>query len=60
MLTGDVNDDGEVNIGDVTAIIDYLLGNASDTFNIEAADVNGDGEVNIGDVTAIIDMLLGK
>jgi len=60
VLTGDVNDDGEVNIGDVTAIIDYLLGNASDTFNIEAADVNGDGEVNIGDVTAIIDMLLGK
>ena len=60
VLTGDVNDDGEVNIGDVTAIIDYLLGNASDTFNIEAADVNGDGEVNIADVTAIIDMLLGK
>ena len=60
VLTGDVNDDGEVNIGDVTSIIDYLLGNASDTFNIEAADVNGDGEVNIGDVTAIIDMLLGK
>jgi len=60
VLTGDVNDDGEVNIGDVTAIIDYLLGNASDTFNIEAADVNGDGEINIGDVTAIIDMLLGK
>lgn len=60
VLMGDVNDDGEVNIGDVTAIIDYLLGNASDTFNIEAADVNGDGEVNIGDVTAIIDMLLGK
>lgn len=60
VLTGDVNDDGEVNIGDVTAIIDYLLGKASDTFNIEAADVNGDGEVNIGDVTAIIDMLLGK
>lgn len=60
VLTGDVNDDGEVNIGDVTTIIDYLLGNASDTFNIEAADVNGDGEVNIGDVTAIIDMLLGK
>ena len=26
VLTGDVNDDGEVNIGDVTAIIDMLLG----------------------------------
>ena len=57
-LIGDVNGDGEVNIGDVTAIIDYLLGTAGDNFNVEAADVNRDGEVNIGDVTAIIDMLL--
>ena len=57
-LIGDVNGDGEVNIGDVTAIIDYLLGTAGENFNVEAADVNRDGEVNIGDVTAIIDMLL--
>ena len=57
-LIGDVNGDGEVNIGDVTAIIDYLLGTAGDNFNVEAADVNRDDEVNIGDVTAIIDMLL--
>ena len=57
-LIGDVNGDGEVNIGDVTAIIDYLLGTAGVNFNVEAADVNRDGEVNIGDVTAIIDMLL--
>ena len=57
-LIGDVNGDGEVNISDVTAIIDYLLGTAGGNFNVEAADVNRDGEVNIGDVTAIIDLLL--
>ena len=59
-LKGDVNGDGEVNISDVTAIIDYLLGTTSEDFIVAAADVNGDGEVNIGDVTAIIDLLLDK
>ena len=58
LLIGDVNSDGEVNIGDVTAIIDYLLGTPGENFNGEAADVNGDGDINISDVTAIIDLLL--
>ncbi len=60
IIKGDVNNDGEVNIGDVSAIIDYLLGNASQNFNFDAADMNGDEEINIGDVSAIIDYLLGK
>lgn len=53
---GDVDDDGEVSISDVTALVDMLL-----TGNITtngATDVNGDGEVSISDVTALIDMLL--
>lgn len=58
--TGDVNHDGEVNISDVTSIIDYLLGTSSDNFDKEAADVNHDGEINISDVTTLVDMLLGK
>jgi len=53
---GDVNGDGEVNIGDVTALIDLLL---SGETGPEVADVNVDGEVNIGDVTSVIDLLLG-
>ena len=52
---GDVNDDGEVNIADVNAVIDIIL---SGSGNI-AADVNGDGEVNIADVNAVIDIILG-
>lgn len=55
---GDVNQDGIVNIADVTALIDYLLG---DTNAAPAeADVNQDGIVNIADVTALIDLLLGS
>ena len=51
---GDVNGDGAVNIADVTALIDYLLGSGG-SINVDAADVNGDEAVNIADVTALID-----
>ena len=53
---GDVNGDGEVNIADVNAVIDYIL---SGTFSIPA-DVNGDGEVNIADVNALLDIILAN
>ena len=56
-LPGAVNNDGSVNISDVTALIDILLASNSDISN-PAADVNQDGSVNISDVTALIDMLL--
>ena len=54
---GDVNHDHNVSIGDVTALIDMLLGVSEDGCSI-CADVNGDTNVSIGDVTALIDMLL--
>ena len=55
---GDVNKDGTVNIADVTALIDYLLGGNSSLISMGAADVNLDGTVNIADVTSLIDFLL--
>ena len=57
VLLGDVNDDGRITIGDVTTLIDYLLGSSPQPFNAVNADVNGGG-ISIGDVTALIDMLL--
>ena len=56
VLVGDVNGDGNVNITDVTALIDILLSSSETS---AAADVNGDSSVNITDVTALIDLLLG-
>ena len=53
-VRGDVNGDGEVNIADVNAVIDAILGDVHDII----FDVNGDGEVNIADVNAIIDIIL--
>jgi tetratricopeptide (TPR) repeat protein len=52
----DINRDYDVNISDVTDLIDLLLnGNASSNM---AADVNGNGYVNIADVIDLIDILL--
>ena len=51
---GDVNDDGEVNIADVNAVIVMVLNNNADA----AGDVNGDSEVNIADINALIDIIL--
>ena len=54
-VKGDVNGDGEVNIGDLNSIITVILENRDDL----SADVNGDDEVNIGDVNAEIALILG-
>ena len=54
---GDVNGDGEVTVGDVSAIYDVILG-VDNTFEA-SADVNHDGEVTVGDVSAIYDIILG-
>lgn len=57
-VLGDVNDDGFVNIADVTGLIDYLLNNDASLINMNAADISADGMINISDVTDLIDMLL--
>ena len=58
-IRGDVNGDGEVNISDVTALVDYILGKAT-SYDASVCDVNADNEVNISDVTSLVDIILGK
>ncbi len=53
--TGDINNDSEVNIADVNAVINIILSGESDL----SGDVNGDGEVNIADINAVIAIILG-
>jgi hypothetical protein len=55
LFMGDVNGDLEINIADVNAVINMILGGNGNT---SAADVNGDGEINIADINAVIDYLL--
>ena len=57
-MLGDVNGDKEVNVGDVNALIDIILGGAVDDDTKRRADVNSDKEINIADVNALIDIIL--
>ena len=54
---GDVNNDGLVNVTDVTLLIGYVL-NDEGYIVIENADLNNDGDINITDVTLLISQVL--
>lgn len=54
---GDVNGDGIVNVSDVTALINYILGTSE--YSRIVCDVNQDQEVNVSDVTFLINLILG-
>ena len=54
---GDVNGDGEVNVGDLVSVSNYMAGDGS--VSKEAADVNEDGEVNVGDMVVISNIMSG-
>lgn len=72
VIKGDVDGNGELNVGDATRLIAYLMsynpeeaqleneGSTSDDVNInyEAADFNSDGQVNITDAALLISVLL--
>lgn len=59
-VEGDANGDGVVLIGDVIAILNYIVGVTSNNFNEKAADVNGDGEILIGDVIAVLNIIVSQ
>ncbi len=56
-IRGDVNGDDHVNVSDVAALINQILG--IESMNTDLADVNGDGRVNVSDVAALINIILG-
>ena len=58
-LPGDVNNDGQVGIGDIVAITNVMAGIESDAGVVSRADVNGDGQVGIGDIVAITNIMAG-
>ena len=56
-LIGDINQDGTVNIADVTVLISLVLKGNAPTWN-PVADINQDGQITIADVTVLISIVL--
>ena len=53
---GDVNGDRRINVSDVTALVNRILGVVQ--IDDALADVNGDGKVNVSDVTDLVNRIL--
>lgn len=60
LLQGDVNNDNEVTIADVGALLDIMLGNwpKDDAAALVRADVNYDNEIQIGDINQLLGIIL--
>ncbi len=56
-LKGDVNGDGEVDVRDITALIDVIMNSVTDN---PRADVSEDGEIDVRDITALIDIIMNS
>ena len=56
-ILGDVNGDGEVNVGDIVTVCNVMAGIS--TVDPQVADVNKDGEVNVGDIVTICNIMAG-
>lgn len=59
-LTGDINDDGTVDVLDLNILINILVGtDSADNYN-GRANVNGTGAVDVADINALVNIMLGK
>ncbi len=56
-LQGDVNGDGEIDVRDITALIDVIMNSITDN---PRADVNQDGDIDVRDITALIDIIMNN
>lgn len=55
-ISGDLNDDGKVDVTDVVKLINMVLSGSTDS----AADINGDGTVDEKDVVKLSEMVLNR
>ncbi len=56
LIVGDVNGDGNVNVTDVTTLVNMILGVIPK--DMLRGDLNGDGKINVTDVTRLVNIIL--
>lgn len=57
-LKGDVNGDKKVDVGDLTALVSFILGTETKEMNRKAADLNGDDKILVDDYTLLVNIIL--
>ncbi len=55
---GDSNADDVVDVADIVALANHILGNTSGTFLVDAADLNGDGNIDVADIVSLANKIL--
>lgn len=57
-IMGDANGDKVVDVADIVAIVNCILGEPGAGFVRSAADLNGDGKIDVEDVVAVVNIIL--
>ena len=57
---GDVDEDGDVSVADVVAMVNHILGEGSGKFVKDRADLNDDGEITVNDVAVLVGIILDE
>ena len=60
VVPGDANQDGVIDVADITAIAAYILGTKGSSFSETNADVNQDGTIDVADITATASIILDE
>jgi hypothetical protein len=55
---GDVNNDGVINVTDISGVVAIWLGTASSNLNFKAADTNNDNQITVTDISGVISIFL--
>ena len=56
----DSNGDGMVDVADIVYIVNYIMENPADDFNIVNADVDGDGVIDVADITHTVSIVMNS
>ena len=59
IIKGDVNFNGEIDLGDILLVRDFIFGEETTSAEFEAADINSDGRIDVGDILDIRDVIFG-
>ena len=61
LATGDINNDGYINILDIVLVLQHIIGNSQLTgVQLQKADFNQDGNVDVLDLVAMVQVIIDE